>query len=594
MNIRKQYANFSAKQIIILAVILICEIILTIGIYVTMAKRAKEIFTNDFISLSKELSSDLEKEIDTNLESLNYINAFFSVTDTISREQFKYFTSNVLSQQKSIQALEWIPTVKYENKNYYELAAKKEGLLEFQIKELIDKNLVPVKRRKMYYPVFYLEPFEGNEKALGFDLGSNPLLQDAIPKASNANSMVLSSRIELVQEKSNEKGILAFSRVVKDNEFKSFILGVFRVGDIIKDALKDMPGELYNLTIYDISANTGNQLLFQKNEDINNDLTDDTKLNIPEEFHYEQIINIADREWLVLFTPSKTYNNSISHSAELILIICIILSFVLFYYLYRNIIEFNKEVTSKGELARNVIQLSELNATKDKLFSIIAHDLKSPFNSMLGFSKILDEEFDKYDTERKKKFISIVNQGLKHTYKLLENLLYWSRSQRGTIDFRPEKINMYLLFKETSELLNQSAENKSIKLINKLPEYIFVDADKDMLSTIIRNLLSNSIKFTPKGGEIKVIAKLIETNNNRDFVEIKIKDNGIGIPKEIQTKLFDIGENTQTKGTENETGTGLGLILCKEFVEKHGGNIWVESEEGKGSDFKFTLPLNKS
>jgi len=153
---------------------------------------------------------------------------------------------------------------------------------------------------------------------------------------------------------------------------------------------------------------------------------------------------------------------------------------------------------------------------------------------------------------------------------------------------------MYLLFKETSELLNQSAENKSIKLINKLPEYIFVDADKDMLSTIIRNLLSNSIKFTPKGGEIKVIAKLIETNNNRDFVEIKIKDNGIGIPKEIQTKLFDIGENTQTKGTENETGTGLGLILCKEFVEKHGGNIWVESEEAKGSDFNFTLPVNKS
>jgi len=311
------------------------------------------------------------------------------------------------------------------------------------------------------------------------------------------------------------------------------------------------------------------------------------------DFSLKQIINIADREWLILITPSKFYTDSISHSAELLLIICIILSFILFYYLYQNYIEFNKEIRSKRELGQNVIQLGELNATKNKLFSIIAHDLRSPFNSMLGFSKILDEEFENYDTEEKKKFISIINKGLQSSYKLLENLLSWSRLQRGTIHFKPEKINLYLLFKETSELLNQSAVNKSIKLINQITENIFIDADPDMLSTIIRNLLSNAIKFTPKGGEIKVTVNLTKTTNNQDLVEIKIKDNGIGIPKEVQTKLFDIGENTQTKGTEDESGTGLGLILCKEFVEKHNGNIWVESEEGKGSDFNFTLSVDK-
>jgi signal transduction histidine kinase len=141
----------------------------------------------------------------------------------------------------------------------------------------------------------------------------------------------------------------------------------------------------------------------------------------------------------------------------------------------------------------------------------------------------------------------------------------------------------YLIYQETSELLRQSTEDKNIKLINKIPENTYIEADKDMISLIIRNLISNAIKFTHKGGKILIDAK-------NKLIEITVKDNGIGIPKEIQSKLFDIDENKSTQGTENETGTGLGLILCKEFVEKHGGEIWVESEVDKGSKFIFTLP----
>jgi signal transduction histidine kinase len=246
-------------------------------------------------------------------------------------------------------------------------------------------------------------------------------------------------------------------------------------------------------------------------------------------------------------------------------------------------------IAAKEKAEESEIQLGELNATKDKFFSIIAHDLKSPFNSMLGFSEILNENFDEYDTQKQKKFISLIYQELQGTYKLLENLLYWSRSQRGTIDFKPKKLNLYLLVSETTELLIQLAKNKSINLINQIPKNINVEADRDMLLTIIRNLISNAIKFTPKGGEISM--KATQTKDDK-FVQILVTDNGVGISKETQSKLFDIGENTSTKGTENESGTGLGLILCKEFVEKHGGKIWVESELGKGSNFKFTLPLN--
>ena len=245
---------------------------------------------------------------------------------------------------------------------------------------------------------------------------------------------------------------------------------------------------------------------------------------------------------------------------------------------------------AKDQLKNQNKELKELNATKDKFFSIIAHDLRSPFSSMIGFSKLLNKNFDKYDQEKQKKFINMIDNGIQNTYKLLDNLLLWARSQKGKIEFNPKEINLYSLSDETHELLNQSIENKLIQFTNQINPNISVHADNEMLSIIIRNLISNAIKFTPKEGEIIINAK----ENNQDFVEVSVKDTGVGIPKEVKSKIFDISENTSTQGTENETGTGLGLILCKEFVEKHGGKIWVESEEEKGSEFIFTLPQKGS
>ncbi|HPD94616.1 MAG: tetratricopeptide repeat-containing sensor histidine kinase [Bacteroidales bacterium] len=242
---------------------------------------------------------------------------------------------------------------------------------------------------------------------------------------------------------------------------------------------------------------------------------------------------------------------------------------------------------SKKELEEVNQKLTETNATKDKFFSIIAHDLRSPFNALLGFSEMLDEEFDSYGTEEKKKLINYIHLGVQNTFNLLENLLQWAKSQRGTISFEPVKIDLRLLATATCKLLNQQAEDKSIKLVNHIPENMYIQADYNMISTVIRNLVSNAIKFTPKGGEVRIEAELTADN---DFVRIAVKDNGGGISEDTQSKLFSITGNVSTLGTENEIGTGLGLILCKEFVEKHNGKIWVESEVGKGSSFYFTIP----
>jgi len=246
----------------------------------------------------------------------------------------------------------------------------------------------------------------------------------------------------------------------------------------------------------------------------------------------------------------------------------------------------NAEKALKDSEAR----LRNSNKTKDMFFSIVAHDLKSPFNTMLGFSDLLVNNFKEYEEADQIKYLGIINQGIHSTYKLLENLLLWSQTQRGTIDFKPEKENLYLLSIETFSLLKQLSENKSIKLTNCISGDMNILADKNMFQTILRNLISNAIKFTPAGGNIVLSAKPKADKSGQSYAQISVKDDGAGISKEKQEQLFKISENISTKGTEGEAGTGLGLILCKEFIEKHGGEIWVESKNGKGSEFIFTIP----
>jgi len=237
------------------------------------------------------------------------------------------------------------------------------------------------------------------------------------------------------------------------------------------------------------------------------------------------------------------------------------------------------------ETANN--KLHELNATKDKFFSIIAHDLKSPFNALLGFSDLLLKNHQNYDEKEREKYLKIINNSSIKTYNLLENLLTWSQSQTGKIEFLPVKINVKVLIDEVILLMAEAAENKNIKLSSDIKNPLLVYADKNMIDTVLRNLISNAIKFTKTNGKVSISSKLIDKN----IVYINVVDTGVGINKQQIGKLFNIEEQITTEGTNNEKGTGLGLILCKEFIDKHNNKIWVESETGKGSSFMFTLTL---
>jgi len=234
--------------------------------------------------------------------------------------------------------------------------------------------------------------------------------------------------------------------------------------------------------------------------------------------------------------------------------------------------------------------LAELNATKDKFFSIIAHDLINPFTSLLGFSEILFKEYDEYDEPTRKKFIKAMYESSENTYKLLANLLAWSRSQSGRIEFNPLLVNIKTLVDENLHLISQHAMEKKIDVKSTIQKDLFLNTDRDLINMVIRNLLTNALKFTPPEGEVTVLGKVVSDDLLNKWVEVSVMDTGVGISPENIDKLFKIDKQYSTRGTNGESGTGLGLVLCKEFIEKCGGKIWVESQVQKGSVFKILIP----
>lgn len=282
------------------------------------------------------------------------------------------------------------------------------------------------------------------------------------------------------------------------------------------------------------------------------------------------------------------------YETTLFRLFAILLIAILFYFAFR--LRVNKlkarqreleELVSKRtkEVQEQNIELREANATKDKFFSIIAHDLKNPIGSFRMTTDMLNDYFDKLNDHEKKNILRMLDESANNLVELLENLLEWSRSQRGVIKFQANNIIFHNLVEEVFKFQRIYAEEKHIYLLNKVPANLAIHIDYNLMNTILRNLVSNAIKFTNKYGKIEVGIH----DESEDYFTIFVSDTGVGISPQMQDKLFKIDETISTDGTSNEKGTGLGLIICKEFVELHGGQIWVKSKLGEGTKFFFTI-----
>ncbi len=291
------------------------------------------------------------------------------------------------------------------------------------------------------------------------------------------------------------------------------------------------------------------------------------------------------------------------------ILFAVMLILLVFYIRFRQIIirnknlnklvtERTKEINEKNtilqeqteELKSQRDELNNTNTVKDKLFSIISHDLRSPFNTLKGFIELIKLKYDGYSDHEIKEMIGIISDSADNVYNLLDNLLNWSRSQRGKLKLHPQMTDLVALINNKIELLNFQALHKNILIeFDSKSEIILLEVDPDLMNVVIQNLLTNAIKFTPSGGKIEVNCE-IDNNHLIAFV----RDNGIGISNEDAEKLFNPNVHFSTSGTENEKGIGLGMLICKDFIDIHHGKIWVESELGKGSTFFIKLPLTQS
>jgi len=264
----------------------------------------------------------------------------------------------------------------------------------------------------------------------------------------------------------------------------------------------------------------------------------------------------------------------------------LLLLFLLFLYSkYIDKKKSNDLLESKNQqIERSENDLRELNAAKNKFFSIIAHDLKNPFHTVMGFSQLLSKDYDRFTEDERRKFASDIYQSSNNIFRLLQNLLDWSRSQTGRIAYAPIIVDFKRVLNNAMSVLHAMARQKNISITHAYDDNLKIYGDPSMLETVLRNLISNAIKFTPENGSIEISA--IELENQ---VTISIKDSGIGISESDLTNLFRIDSKVKQKGTNNEDGTGLGLVLCHEFIQKNNGTIWAERNLGNGSKFSFTI-----
>lgn len=400
--------------------------------------------------------------------------------------------------------------------------------------------------------------------------------------------------LEIEQSLNNKNGIatslLNIGEIHSKQNKPNLAIDNFNRSIEISEAIEDMHTlEINYKCLYDLYKRTGkfeNALYyFELYNDLRNSrLSQEAKKEIAElEIQYETKKKQKEIELL----------NKQNQSSRFI-IITLLFTFIIFailaYLLIRQVRAKNKALhllsTQHKQITEQSEKLDKLNSTKDKFFSIISHDLKGAIGGFLSQTEFLAEDFDSLEKEDSHDLIKKMNYSSEQLYSLLENLLEWSRTQTGSIQFQPEQFNLRKLTESVLSLFKTPMQEKSIHAKIYIDPTIEVFADINMVSTILRNLIMNAIKFSHTKGRFSISAKRVN-----DFAEIEVADEGIGISEQDQQKLFKIDQSFSNPGTNREKGSGLGLILCKEFIEKNEGTIWVESEPAKGSRFIFTLKL---
>ncbi len=564
-------------------------LVFSIGIIVTFIitflayKDLKLIKKQAFENICQEYENKISSQLKANEQVLYSSAAFIAASDSISRSEWKIFQSinKSLTELPGIQGIGYIIRIHPESLADFEQRIRNEGFPDFRVQ--------PEGNREIYTSVLFIEPFMGrNLNAFGFDGYTEPVRNNAMKMACEYDMVTLSDKVTLKQETDSlvQPGTIMFAPVYKKempietahercSALKGWVFCPFRMNDLISGILGDLKDPYLDLKIFENNLQNQEQLLF-KSTDISETIETPYSIshNIPMIFN--------QKTWNLRFTKYQPLPLYYSSRVLTVFITCVIIS-LLAVLLAVSWMKMHQKSNKISVLNK---ELEKTNLSKDRFISVLAHDLRSPLNTLLGFTELLKEKTDQLEPAELKSFTRYIDDSARNIFRLLDDLLTWAKIDSGKFPFNPEKTDVPELCRNIVNDYTLIAARKNISLNPEIPaEPLYINADIMTLKTVLRNLIDNAIKFSFEGGRIDIL-----TEKKQSHISISVKDYGTGMAPEVKSKLFDISTITTVTGTSGEKGTGMGLILCADLVKKNNGEILVDSIAGSGTTIKITFP----
>jgi signal transduction histidine kinase len=537
---------------------------------------------------TENLTTALQRSLNRYTDLLAFLRDYYAVDQMpVDRQAFADFVRRSLQTYSGIQALEWAPLVQQGDRLSYEQTVQSEGYPNFQITELGgDGSLVKAAQRPYYVPVTYVEPYQGNESALGYDLRSNVTRAAAIAQSRDTSTITATGRVRLVQEKRNQFGFLVFQPIYQSHQvpatlalrrqqFMGVLLGVFRVSDVVEESLQDLQYEI-DFTINDQDADSTDQF-FGRYDAARKQVTTvnayasfhpDQPILCPSVASCTQTLRVGQRQWSVVFSPSANYSTGTQYGAIATLMTGLLLTSGLVMFLY--------------QLDQELEQTQSLSNLKSRFFSMASHELRTPLSTILLSSESLYINQKHLTEEQKQANIQRIHSTAKRMSQQLSDLLTLTRAEVGKLEFNPELLELESFCQQVIEEI-QLGTPQTIQF-EHTGQVTKAFLDKNLLRSLLTNLLSNAAKYSPVDAPIRMLLSCDTT-----IATLQVSDRGIGIPVEEQPRICDPFYRASNVG--DVTGTGLGLAVVKACVEQHQGKWSIVSQPEEGTTVTVKLPL---
>ncbi|MBF0320839.1 MAG: CHASE domain-containing protein [Nitrospirae bacterium] len=569
----------------------------------------------EFVNKADIIGNTISERFQSHIEILESIRGFYAASSEVRRRDFMIFVGGFLSRNKEIQALSWDPIVPETQRSIFEAAARADGYGDFQIKERnAQGQLVTASPRGEYIPVYFIEPYEGNEAALGFDLASNPSRREALTKARDTGQPQATGRITLVQEKGKQSGMLIFVPIygaghignsvdARRAAIRGFVSGVFRIGDAIERNLEGYKIDGVNFAVNDETAIEEERLLYVHGSEL--------EPKRQSGIYHKINLSVAGRAWSIVFYPSKEYLKVYAtYQSWLILVGCLLflglLEIFLFMLSNRNeriaslvhqktaelsetTMLLQDEITQKRETEAALIKATK---AKSEFLAAMSHEIRTPLNAIIGITGVLAEMGL---TQEQNKSVQIIRNAGENLLAIINDILDYSKIEAGQITLESVCLNIFDVLETATALMKVSALRKGINLSMEtapaIPKQLWGDPSR--LQQVILNLLSNAIKFT-EAGEVGLRADVNREEDGLIELLFCVRDTGVGIAEDKKSLLFQRFSQADSSTKRKYGGTGLGLVISKLIVEHMNGRMWFDSREGHGSQFYFTVELGLS